>query len=450
MANTMARHEEAPNMVEENRYQIVSSLSVPVGTPAMSEIDRELTPIIAELATLEPGDDQHPTASQLFDWLVDPQRTADEFSYAIGPLEHHAYGIMENNFKQYLFYEHMGCSVYVGKVAAEALAARSPILEGPWEKAAWFVIRLNHGYHPDDFGFASDRFSIWIINVLANAHICPNAYLRFELIYLFHMMVDTAKTIRSQALEAVVSACSTLNVDYLSWSDKYGYTGFFNINRITLTDIFEKFTITGDCPFDNKLADILKKDVSSRLWQLAYNHSIHPIRYTEPVELQSLTALLNITSQFVQEDLNDFKEYGIDQGQHRDINDLGVEEYSRTLSALMSNFKITLQTPQLMEATSSCIMDVVEFVMLVNRARVAERGPLYFQSVINISDALEVLTCGDSSVTVATSPIGRDIIRKYSERLQGLRVSLPDASLNIFPIIRQLLYYDVQFDIENK
>ena len=59
-------------MVEQLRFQIVSSMSAPVGTPAMAEVDRELTPIIAELATLEPGNDQHPTARQLFNWLVDP------------------------------------------------------------------------------------------------------------------------------------------------------------------------------------------------------------------------------------------------------------------------------------------------------------------------------------------------------------------------------------------
>ena len=78
---------------------------------------------------------------------------------------------MENNFQQYLFYEFMGCSVYVGKVAAEALAARRPILEGPWETAAWFVIRLNRAYDPDVFGFASDRLIDWIINVLADARL---------------------------------------------------------------------------------------------------------------------------------------------------------------------------------------------------------------------------------------------------------------------------------------
>jgi len=238
----------------------------------------------------------------------------------------------------------MVCSVYVGKVAAEALAARRHILEGPWETAAWFVIRLNGAYDPDVFGFASDRdgsSTCWPM------HVCPNAYLRFELIHLFRVMVDTKRTSRSQALEAVISACSILNMDYLIELNEYDYNGFFNIDKTTLTDILEMFVLTdnklGDCPFDIKLADRLKKDLSSRLWQVAYNHSIQSISYTEPVELRSITALLNITRQFSQEGLHLFKDCGLGLGPDLDFNAIGVEEYSRTLYTLMSNFKKTLQ-----------------------------------------------------------------------------------------------------------
>ena len=35
---------------------------------------------------LESGNDQHPAIRQLFNWLVDPDRTGEEFTYVIGEL----------------------------------------------------------------------------------------------------------------------------------------------------------------------------------------------------------------------------------------------------------------------------------------------------------------------------------------------------------------------------
>ena len=50
------------------------------------KIDKELTPIIAELITLGPENDEHPSVRQLFNWLVDPQRTGEEYAYVVGSL----------------------------------------------------------------------------------------------------------------------------------------------------------------------------------------------------------------------------------------------------------------------------------------------------------------------------------------------------------------------------
>ena len=71
----MLRPEEAKSLFERR--------SATVGTPAMAELDREMTPILAEVMAvgrfliLEVNED--PAATKLFDWLLDSKRTGEEF-----------------------------------------------------------------------------------------------------------------------------------------------------------------------------------------------------------------------------------------------------------------------------------------------------------------------------------------------------------------------------------
>ena len=127
-------------------------LSASVGAPSMAHIDREFIPLIAEVTTLGPGNDQHPTVRHLFNWLVDPQRTAEEFNYVIGPLQNHVYDIMDEHFPDYL-YGLGNRNIYAGKIAAEALAKRVQVLTGEWDTAGWFVSCLNY----DSFSDASEQ-----------------------------------------------------------------------------------------------------------------------------------------------------------------------------------------------------------------------------------------------------------------------------------------------------
>ncbi|CAL4112102.1 unnamed protein product, partial [Meganyctiphanes norvegica] len=77
------------SITDAKRFEHSASDETPVGTTAMSDIDRELTPILAELMALEPGNVHHPTARKLSNWLMDSQRTVEEFMYVIGPLWNH-------------------------------------------------------------------------------------------------------------------------------------------------------------------------------------------------------------------------------------------------------------------------------------------------------------------------------------------------------------------------
>ena len=128
------------------------------------ELDREMTPIIAELETLSPGNDDHPVVRQLFNWLKDLQRTGEEFTHVIGKVAHDVNEIMRDHFEDYMF--EFGPCTYLGKLAAEALAVRCPILEGPREEAVCLVLSLCKSYIIYDFGIASRRLSAWIIQMI--------------------------------------------------------------------------------------------------------------------------------------------------------------------------------------------------------------------------------------------------------------------------------------------
>ncbi|CAL4064023.1 unnamed protein product [Meganyctiphanes norvegica] len=197
---------------------LMDSMSATVGTPAKAILDREMTPILAELMTLK--NKNHSAFEQLFKWLVDPQRTGEEFYYIIGPLRQHVAKIMQEHFRQYVF--NVDCLI---KVAMEALAVKCPTLEGPWELAAWTLVSESELYYKvwelesglftkEDFGPVSDHFSNWIICVIGDPDLCPNPYLRIELVSLL-LLVDLGLHNCTHAFESLLAAFDSVDLDYL-------------------------------------------------------------------------------------------------------------------------------------------------------------------------------------------------------------------------------------------
>ena len=89
----MSTYDE-PSTAGEVRCKMLAKLSAPVGTSNMAHVDREVIPLIAELLTQGPDNANPPIIVEIFNWLVDPKITGEEFSYVIGPLEHHVFNIM--------------------------------------------------------------------------------------------------------------------------------------------------------------------------------------------------------------------------------------------------------------------------------------------------------------------------------------------------------------------
>ena len=68
----------------------------------MKELDRAMTPILAELMTLGPESNNHPTVRQFSTWLIDAQRTGEEIHHVIGPLQHQVRTVMLDHFEDYV------------------------------------------------------------------------------------------------------------------------------------------------------------------------------------------------------------------------------------------------------------------------------------------------------------------------------------------------------------
>ncbi|CAL4125072.1 unnamed protein product [Meganyctiphanes norvegica] len=139
----LIKHQKQKKMLRPKEVRsLLDSMSATVGTPAKAILDREMTPILAELMTLK--NKNHSAFEQLFKWLVEPHRTGEEFYYIIGPLRQHVAEIMQEQFSQYVF--NVDCLI---KVAMEGLAVKCPTLEGPWEHAAWILVAESELYYKD-------------------------------------------------------------------------------------------------------------------------------------------------------------------------------------------------------------------------------------------------------------------------------------------------------------
>lgn len=433
---------KAPRTASEVRYLMADRLSSPVGTPAMAEVDRELTPLLAELLTLGPGNDQHTCVRQLFNWLVDPHHTAEEFSYVIGPLERHVYGIMEGHFKQYVYATdtNIDCSVYLCKIAAEALAVRCPVLEGPWETVAWFVTRLSNDYFSHDYGVASDRLSIWVISVIGDPDLCPRSYLRIELMHLLLVMVDINEKNMEMAFNSIMSGCSTLTLDYLTGG---AGTDFFNMSLDSIGFILEMFssqTLNGyiyevDRKLVNKLKHIRESRIKILLNDVACNHAVNPSIHKEPIEFDALNAILESTLACVQREYKLFQE----DGNYNDDQNCLV--FSNMLGILFDCFRLTLHSPCVIETSASSIMDLVELVLMLNVSPLAVKGEIY--CLHNTERLLVGLYGPINNISTSPSSLGRKIFYKYLDsRIRNLRIKLQHCNFSSFPIISDFLYYN--------
>ena len=62
-------------------------------------------------------------------------------------------------------------SGYLGKITTEALSVQFPVLDGPWELVAWYLVYSHPIYFSHEYGVASDRLTAWLVKMIGNPDI---------------------------------------------------------------------------------------------------------------------------------------------------------------------------------------------------------------------------------------------------------------------------------------
>ncbi|CAL4122213.1 unnamed protein product, partial [Meganyctiphanes norvegica] len=339
-----------------------------------------------------------------------------------------------------------------------------PSLRGhcTWETAAWFIVQLNKDYRAVDYGFASRHLSTWIEHVISDADICPSPYLRIELIHLYLVMVGIHEHNWLQALGTVMTALSDINFEYLNTccsgsnteyhrvyhrsqqNNKYQmYEYFFNVNLKSITLTLNKFSKYGRfmSEFDEQLSNELKNNINLRksniIRDVACNQAIHPSRYTGPLESNALIALLNVTAGSIRLATEDIPIAGA----YLSLIMSRMNHLFDTVHVLFRSFGCSIQMYQIMDSAASCIMDLVELVLLYNSALIDKDEYMYHSGMVVTNNILQTVLFKQDSY-LDTSPMRKYLVAKYSHgclrKLRGTFEGI-EYELEKYPRILDLL-----------
>ena len=101
-----------------------------------------------------------------------------------------------------------------------------------------------------------------------------------------------------------------------------------------------------------------------------------------------------------------------------------IEDVMHALLVIITNFKKSCQLPRLVDITASCVIDVLELVLLVNVVLMNEHGQLYSKILHNTHKLLEELVDENHGGSIGLSPVGQDLNHKYQDELSNLRKKL--------------------------
>ena len=413
--------------VEQLWSHVYELLNVSVTASYFHKSDCELIQILSELLRLGPGNDQHPAVQYMFDWLEDPECPAEEFQYIVGPLGKHVDDIMVRSFGHEISEQFRVCSYYLAKVAIEALVVRSPILEGDWETVALFVIRLVSPYR-----FLSDDCKEWVFRMSTDAELCPNPFLRLQLLGLLPSVLDYNEHDRNRALEVIMSQLSSLNLN--PTIDKYGndkvYLCLDAISQMLAAFVKDEVLVWELKSMENYLVSCILDDVS-------FQCSQYPSRYAEPMTVQVLTGLLRTIAKYARLELIELKENHLYPGP--------IIALAHVLEKTLFNFPRSCQMSRMIPETASCLVNVLEVVLVLNASGIPVPGDIIQDALDDVQDAIDHLYTAHIEQDIQSEThVLKEIVRKYKSRLVNLRKLLTTLSQNIldiqsFPMINELL-----------
>ncbi|CAL4120405.1 unnamed protein product [Meganyctiphanes norvegica] len=424
---------------------LIEQVQASMDESTVEKLNREIRPVLEKLAVLEPGENRKAAISQLSVWLNDTERTGEEFSYVVGPLGVQVFNYMraQGLLKQF------GNIMFVNVVfnLAEALAVKSPVLEGSWEHATWFFVHLKNTLVVG-CGTVSKNLSEWIIGMMGHSDMCPSPYLRLEFLKIFddiEVCVDINN--QTQTFESVMFACSSLELVHMKKFILFeDYHCCINLNSIfgALKKLNKDEYLQG---FDQQLSDKLLIQTSVMIKDVSCMYGLNPNRNTYIYEINIITALFDTISEYAQQELMKLLEMRIDPAYQMD----NIDDISKALLILITCFKKSCQTPQLANSTAMCIIDVVEVTLLFYITMMTlgphRVNPDFDPECLTNTDQL-LGRLSDTDVNVVLTCVGQTINQKYQGRLSNLRQQLRNYNIDTFSMICSLLYhcnYDIYF-----
>ncbi|CAL4173119.1 unnamed protein product [Meganyctiphanes norvegica] len=366
----------------------------------------------------------------LYEWLTESARTVEQFKYVVDNNRQHLR--LENSF------------IHLLGTVAEAMVTRCPVLEGAWEPVAVSVFyplatRVHDLYRP-----TSSRLSAWIIQVVVEPDLCPSLGLRLQMLLLYTRLGTNDKqlSLESNTWHVTIESLMLICSDAHSKScDSKGITD--------IIDYVSMHLVVDD--LDLRIAAKLKKHREMRqkilLEDISYEYGIGLKSIPQPMELQTLTALLRYVS---------FD--GID------ISSIDILcDVVNGLELLFSSFKVSLMTPELLSITTESVMNVIVAVFKL----IVESGDLEYEdssfpctieTLLDEICTIDTRGCDRESYieeegeelwnlcAIQDSPVGKEIIRRYKDEICKWRSMIPhefwdscdDDGSNVY----DLLYYN--------
>ena len=353
---------------------------------------RDFMPILEEV--IRHDQKEHPSNQHLFNRLVDPQCTANDFNYVLGVLAQCVYDQVENDLNH---------SIYLGKIAAEALADRSPILEGAWEYAAWLVVKLNRVSCPKEEWTTSNKLNNWIIKVTGDPDLCPNSYLRIEMSTLFLNMDSINGRNQTLAADAFMAAwCSLNTLEVTSYASSCLPGSFFTMNPCQIIRIVKLLNKGGyfadlDLQASLQLEDAISSRLSSIL-HVSYKYGLHPSENTEPMCYLFMSALLKYIA-----------EYAIQSNSHG--CDKSIAATAKAFKLMVTCFENCCKIPRLIHTTFAAFEPVMDHLVEIN-GKLLENGPedVCIDTLIWLISSMKTMTA------IYKSPVGSELCQ-YKEGL---------------------------------
>ncbi|CAL4120380.1 unnamed protein product [Meganyctiphanes norvegica] len=406
------------------------------------DLNIEMRPILEKITDLGPGENRDAAMSQLSSWLKDEKRNVEEFNYVVGPLGmqvcDYYYDYMRAEGLLRIRDRFCACRFFACQAleAAEALVVESPVLKGPWEHLAWFAIYLRI-IRLQEFVPASNSYCEWIIQMMGNSDLCPNPYLRLEFLQIFALKVCVITNNQTQAFESVMSVCSSVHMKEFIFSNQY-------VGSMYLGCIIEAFKKLNKDEylqaFDQQLSDKLVIQISVMIKDVSCLYGLNPNRSTYIYEIKVITSLFETTSANAQQELNRLLDIHANPDYEIDI----IEDISDALLILITCFKKSCQTPQLVNVTALCIIDVLEVTMLFYITMITmyphRSQPDFNPEYLSTIDQLLGKLC-DLDVNLVITSVGQNINHKYQWRLSNLRQQLQNFNISQYSMICSLLYH---------